>query len=167
VFAERKEFLVNLPLLKPLRPLLSLSLSSLSLFSLSLCTQMVAAAECKLDTVAQHDSDLNHAISAHDVDAASRYYADAFVLTTSRGGRKTTADMLAEIASTTVQLEINQTHDIQVFGNAQTAILTATLHQKGRVGDQTFDAEVLVTDTWICAADGRWLLLAGHASRRS
>jgi len=71
--------------------------------------------------------------------------------------------MLHDVGNADVVLTANETHDVDVIGDAHTAVLTAKLHQAGSVGGKAFDAELFVTDTWSCDG-GRWRLLAGHAS---
>lgn len=121
---------------------------------------------CSLATVAVRDAELNAAILNHNATLAAEYYADDFVLTTSRGSRKNKREIVAEIGTVGLQWQHNETVEVSVFGDHQTAVLTGLLRQKGQVGDQPFDVQLLVTDTWKCSAKGQWLLLAGHASRR-
>lgn len=124
-----------------------------------------AAANCQLAEVAARDNALNQAILTKQTDLAATFYADQFVLTTSTGKRKDKAALLTEIGADSLSLTINQTADVQVFGDQQTAVLLGRLHQRGEYQQQAFDAQVWVTDTWVCADNGRWLLLAGHASK--
>lgn len=110
------------------------------------------------------DQRLNQLILAHDVDAARALYDDAFVLTTSGGGMKSKADMLADIGNPAVVLTVCETTDVEVRIRGNTAILTGTLRQAGTVGGRAIDVRLRVTDTWV-RVDGVWRLLAGHASR--
>jgi ketosteroid isomerase-like protein len=109
------------------------------------------------------DKRLNQAILAHDVAAAAALYDDDFLLTVSGGGFKRKADMLADIGNPAVALSVCETTDMQVRVRASTAVLTGTLRQAGSVNGRAFDVRLHVTDTWV-HVDGRWLLLAGHAS---
>jgi len=110
------------------------------------------------------DRQLNTFIVTHDTSAAAKLYADDFVLTTSSGKVKTKTDILREIGLTTLTFEINSTSKVEVRLHADTAVLTGTLHQKGRIKDTSFDTTLLVTDTWIRDDAHGWRLLAGHAT---
>lgn len=116
------------------------------------------------DAVVLQDRLLNALIADHDVDQARDFYDDQFVLTTSSGKAKSKTDLLSEIGSSDLDLEINETSDVVVRVRNETAVLTATLHQRGSYKGKAFDANVRVTDTWILL-DGKWRILAGHASR--
>jgi hypothetical protein len=123
-----------------------------------------AAAEPTAATeVRRRDRELNALIAAHAVRRAEPFYADAFVLTTSSGRSKRKPELLAEIGSDALTLEINETRDVAVRVLDHTAVLTGMLHQRGSYGGKAFDVELRVTDTWVFAG-GEWRLLAGHAS---
>ncbi|MFO1406307.1 MAG: nuclear transport factor 2 family protein [Steroidobacteraceae bacterium] len=109
------------------------------------------------------DRQLNRAIVAHDVALAGSLYDDDFLLTVSGGGYKRKADMLADIRNVGVVLTACETTDVVVRVRGETAVLTGLLHQAGTVNGREIDAWLRVTDTWV-AVDGRWRLLAGHAS---
>jgi hypothetical protein len=113
--------------------------------------------------VTQADMQLNQFIVDHYVAAAALVYSDDFVLTTSSEAVKKKQDMLNDIGLTDLQFEINTTADVQVRVLGNTAVLTGTLHQKGLYKQKPFDNKLLVTDTWVLV-DGRWKLLAGHAT---
>lgn len=115
------------------------------------------------DAVVDVDKRLNRAILAHDVPAAEALYDADFVLTVSGGGTKRKADMLSDIANPDVALAVCETIDVQVRVRGDAAVLTGTLLQAGTVRGRPYSARLRVTDTWV-RQDGRWLLLAGHAS---
>jgi ketosteroid isomerase-like protein len=115
------------------------------------------------DTVIALDTRLNRSILAHDVASAAALYDDDFLLTVSGGGFKRKADMLADIGNPAVALSVCDTTDVKVRVRGGTAVLTGTLQQAGTVNGRAFDVRLHVTDTWV-HVDGRWLLLAGHAS---
>jgi ketosteroid isomerase-like protein len=115
------------------------------------------------DMVIEIDRRLNRSILAHDVASAAALYDDDFLLTVSGGGFKRKADMLADIGNPTVALSVCETTDVHVRIRGSTAVLTGTLLQAGTVNGRAFDVKLHVTDTWV-NVDGRWLLLAGHAS---
>lgn len=115
------------------------------------------------DAVVETDKQLNLLIQQHDVQQAERLYADEFILTTSSGKVKLKKDMLVEIASPDLVLEINETTNVTVRILDNTAVLTGILHQKGKYKEKLFDAKLNVTDTWVKTTEG-WQLLAGHAT---
>lgn len=110
------------------------------------------------------DRALNTALLRKDAVTARPFYAEGFVLTTGAGRSKTAGDLLAEIQRAEVVFDINETSQVKVRVHGDTAVLTAVLHQKGKIGDQAFDVKLLVTDTWVRAGT-TWQLFAGHASR--
>ena len=115
------------------------------------------------DKIIELDRQLNLAIVSHDVARASSLYDDDFVLTVSGGGFKRKPDMLADIRNEGVVLTACDTTDVAVRVRGNAAVLAGLLHQAGTVNGREFDVWLRVTDTWV-AVDGRWLLLAGHAS---
>lgn len=115
------------------------------------------------EAVIQADRELNALTVNHQVSQASSYYADEFILTTSSGKTKLKKEMLDEIASSNLQLEINETTHVTVRVLQKTAVLTGVLHQKGIYNNKPFDVKLTVTDTWVKAGN-RWKILSGHAS---
>src|SRR5688572_1251628 len=115
------------------------------------------------DAVIETDKQLNLLIVQHADQQAARIYADEFILTTSSGKVKLKKDMLTEIASPDLALEINETTQVTVHVLENTAVLTGILHQKGKYKEKLFDVKLNVTDTWVKTTDG-WKLLAGHAT---
>jgi ketosteroid isomerase-like protein len=124
----------------------------------------VAQSQSISDLVVELDKRLNGFIRAHDVVSASAIYDEEFMLTVAGGGIKRKAHMLADIANPAVALTVCETTDIVVLVRANVAVLTGTLRQAGKVDARAFDVTLRVTDTWV-NVDGKWLLLAGHASR--
>jgi ketosteroid isomerase-like protein len=122
-----------------------------------------SAADAVTDVVAR-DHALNAAIVANDRASAAAMYADAFVLTTASGRRKSKADMLSEIGNPELVLTRNETTDVEVRVLGDVAVLTGTLHQRGSFRGAPIAATLFVTDTWVLR-DGAWVLLSGHASR--
>jgi hypothetical protein len=113
--------------------------------------------------VVQADAQLNKAIKMNDIAKAESFYANDFVLTTSSGKSKLKSDLLGEIGSPDLKLEINETENVKVRALNATAVLTGKLHQKGSYRGRGFDNFLLVTDTWV-KTDSGWKLLAGHAT---
>lgn len=136
-----------------------LVLASLSLLLLAASSERFS----DKDAVAETDKQLNLLIQQHDAQQAERLYADEFILTTSSGKVKLKKDMLGEIASPDLVLEINETTNVTVRILDNTAVLTGILHQKGRYKEKLFDVKLNVTDTWVKTTAG-WKLLAGHAT---
>ncbi len=115
------------------------------------------------ETIVELDRRLNQAILAHDTAAAGALYDDDFVLTVAGGRFKRKADMLADIGNPAVALTVCETTGVTVRERGATAVLTGVLRQAGTVNGRPMDVRLHVTDTWV-NVDGRWLLLAGHAS---
>jgi ketosteroid isomerase-like protein len=115
------------------------------------------------EAVIARDKDLNRLILSHNTKEAENYYADDFILTTSSGKFKSKQDMLADINSPEVVLEINETTDAKVRVVENTAVLTGILQQKGTYKGNSFDVKLYVTDTWV-KIGSNWILLAGHAT---
>ncbi len=115
------------------------------------------------ETVIARDKELNQLISSHRTKEAALIYADDFVLTTSSGKTKSKQDMLNDISSPDVVLEINETTQVKVRVIENTAVLTGILQQKGTYKRNAFDVKLYVTDTWV-KVNSNWVLLAGHAT---
>jgi hypothetical protein len=115
------------------------------------------------EEVIARDKELNQLISLHRVKDAALIYADDFVLTTSSGKSKSKQDMLADINSPDLTLEVNETTEVKVRVIYNTAVLTGILQQKGTFKGNAFDVKLYVTDTWV-KVNSNWILLAGHAT---
>jgi ketosteroid isomerase-like protein len=115
------------------------------------------------EAVIARDKDLNRLILSHNAKEAANYYSDNFILTTSSGKFKLKQDMLSDINSSEVILEINETTDVKVRVAENTAVLTGILQQKGTYKGNSFDVKLYVTDTWV-KIGSNWILLAGHAT---
>ena len=113
--------------------------------------------------VKQADIELNQLILKKDVKQAAQFYAEDFILTTSSGVVKYKQNMLDDIASKELDLEINETSNVEIRLVGSTAVLTGTLHQRGVYKQKRFDLWLLVTDTWVHTSGG-WKILSGHAS---
>ncbi len=115
------------------------------------------------ETVIARDKELNQLISSHRTKEAALIYADDFILTTSSGKTKSKQDMLNDISSPELALEINETTQVKVRVIENTAVLTGILQQKGTYKGNAFDVKLNVTDTWV-KVQSNWVLLAGHAT---
>jgi ketosteroid isomerase-like protein len=118
--------------------------------------------ENEIQSVKQADERLNALIAKNNATEAGKVYAEDFVLTTSSGKRKMKQDILQEISSPELVMEINQTEEVEIRVVGTTAVLTGVLHQKGSYKGQQFDSWLRVTDTWVRTNEG-WKILAGHA----
>lgn len=89
---------------------------------------------------------------------------DDYVLVTSSGRELTKQDVLRNAATPRTRWEINETSDWKVRVRGDTAILVATLHQKGTDEGQPFDSVVKFSDTYI-REQGRWRNVHAHACK--
>jgi ketosteroid isomerase-like protein len=108
------------------------------------------------------DAKLNKLIIQNNADEAASFYTDDFILITSGGKIIYKNDIVAQIGSADLKLEINETTDVKVRVHGTTAVLTGVLHQKGSYKGKSFDAKLYVTDTWIKTERG-WKILSGQA----
>ncbi len=115
------------------------------------------------EAVIARDQELNQLIISHRSKEAANIYADDFILTTSSGKVKLKQDMLADISTPDLVLEINETTQVKVRVVENTAVLTGILQQKGTYKGNAFDVKLYVTDTWV-KVNSNWILLAGHAT---
>jgi hypothetical protein len=115
------------------------------------------------EAVIARDQELNQLIISHRSKEAANIYADDFILTTSSGKVKLKQDMLADISTPDLVLEINETTQVKVRVIDNTAVLTGILQQKGTYKGNAFDVKLHVTDTWV-KVNSNWILLAGHAT---
>jgi ketosteroid isomerase-like protein len=136
----------------------------MTLLSFILSATVALSQDRDLETqVVQADAQLNELIRNNEAAKAASFYAEDFVLTTSSGKSKIKSDMLGEIGSPDLKLEVNETENVKVRVLNSTAVLTGKLHQKGSYRGQAFDLFLLVTDTWVKTETG-WKLLSGHAT---
>jgi ketosteroid isomerase-like protein len=119
--------------------------------------------EQEVKEVIETDIVLNGLILKNDAQKAEAFYSNQFVLTTSSGTVKRKQDLVREIGSSDLQLEINSTADVSVSVEQNAALLTGVLHQKGNYKGKSFDVFHKVTDMWVRTSEG-WKILAGHAS---
>jgi len=110
------------------------------------------------------DKRMQRAFVERDLDALREIFTDDYVLVVSSGAERTKADILAEVASPANRWEINESSGWVVRVHGDTAIVVATLHQKGVDQGQPFDSNVKFSDTYI-RDHGRWRNVHAHASR--
>jgi ketosteroid isomerase-like protein len=108
------------------------------------------------------DARLNRLIMQNQAAEAAPLYMDDFLLITSNGKTVTKTEIVEQIASPELKLEVNETTEVRVRVHGTTAVLTAILQQKGSWKGKPFDVKLRVTDTWIKTEDG-WRLFSGQA----
>lgn len=108
------------------------------------------------------DARLNRLILQNQAFEAAPVYMDDFLLVTSGGKLVTKKEIVEQIASPELKLEVNEMTEVRVRVHGTTAVLTGILQQKGSYKGKQFDVKLRVTDTWIKTESG-WRLLSGHA----
>ena len=108
------------------------------------------------------DARLNRLIMQNLAGEAAPLYMEDFLLITSGGKMVTKKEIVEQIASAELKLEVNQTTEVRVRVHGTTAVLTGILLQKGSWKGKQFDVKLWVTDTWI-KTDSGWRLLSGQA----
>jgi ketosteroid isomerase-like protein len=112
--------------------------------------------------IKEADALLNLLIIKNEALKAADFYTEDFILITSSGKIITKKDIVDQIASPELKLEINETSEVKVRVHGTTAVLTGVLHQKGSFRGKSFDVKLYVTDTWIKTKNG-WKILSGQA----
>ena len=108
------------------------------------------------------DARLNRLIMQNQAAEAAPLYLDDFLLITSNGKTVTKTQIVEQIVSPELKLEVNETSEVRVRVHGTTAVLTGILQQKGSWQGKPFDVKLRVTDTWVKTDDG-WRLLSGQA----
>jgi ketosteroid isomerase-like protein len=122
----------------------------------------ISAGSDPAQEVKEADARLNQLIMQNLADEAAPLYMDDFLLITSGGKMVTKKEIVDQIASSELKLEVNRTTEVRVRVHGTTAVLTGLLLQKGSWKGKPFDVKLWVTDTWI-KTDGGWRLLSGQA----
>ena len=104
------------------------------------------------------------AYGQNDVAALDKILADDFVFTSSRGIVVTKAQELADIRSGGMRTEAATVDEARVRVRGDAAVVTGRATLKGVWHGQDFSGQYRVTATWV-KEEGRWRLLAEHASR--
>jgi len=110
------------------------------------------------------DKRMQRAFVDRDVAALQQIFTDDYILVVSSGSERTKAMILADVASPEVRWEINESSGWAVRVHGDTAIVVATLHQKGVDHGEAFDSNVKFSDTYI-RLNGVWRNVHAHASR--
>lgn len=133
----------------------------------ALLTAAPAAAPANAADIAEliaTDKRMQRAFVERDLETLREIFTDDYVLVVSSGAERTKAMVLAEVASPDTRWEINESSGWAVRVHGDTAIVVATLHQKGVDHGQPFDSNVKFSDTYI-RDHGRWRNVHAHASR--
>ncbi|HEU4662642.1 MAG TPA: nuclear transport factor 2 family protein [Dokdonella sp.] len=117
-----------------------------------------------IDALIATDKRMQRAFVDRDIAALREIFTDDYVLVLSSGVERTKAMILADVASPENRWEINETSGWAVRVHGDTAIVVATLHQKGTDHGHAFDSTVKFSDTYI-RDHGRWRNVHAHASR--
>jgi ketosteroid isomerase-like protein len=133
-----------------------------NVLSLSITMVTVLHSVDSTKEIIEVDAQLNLLIIKNDAAKAADFYTEDFILVTSGGKIITKKDIVDQIASPELKLEINETSEVKVRVHGTTAVLTGVLRQKGSFRGKSFDAKLYVTDTWIKTKKG-WKILSGQA----
>lgn len=110
------------------------------------------------------DKRMQRAFVDRDLDALREIFTDDYVLVVASGAERTKAQVLADVAAPANRWDINESSGWVVRVHGDTAIVVATLHQKGVDHGRSFDSNVKFSDTYI-REGGRWRNVHAHASR--
>jgi ketosteroid isomerase-like protein len=110
------------------------------------------------------DQRMQRAFVDRDLDALREIFTDDYVLVVASGAERTKAQILADVAAPANRWDINESSGWVVRVHGDTAIVVATLHQKGVDHGRPFDSNVKFSDTYI-RERGRWRNVHAHASR--
>ena len=136
-------------------------------FALLCFADAAAAAGAAADDVQQliaTDKRMQSAFVDRDVAALKEIFTDDYTIVLSSGAERTKAMILADVASPHNHWEINETSGWQVKVHGDTAVVVATLHQKGVDHGTPFDSNVKFSDTYI-RDGGKWRNIHAHASK--
>lgn len=131
---------------------------------------MVATAATSRDTardekeVRRVEAELCNAFEKGDTKTLRRDLDRRFTQVTSHGEVTDVEQNLAEVAKRDPYYDEFRNHDqtVRLYGDA--AIVIGITTTKGKTGGESFDMDFKYTDTYIFR-DGRWLLVASHATR--
>jgi ketosteroid isomerase-like protein len=140
-----------------------------ALFALTFLASVLVASAQESDeanAVLQTERDLAGAYQRSDADAIAQGVMEDYTLTHSTGKVTTRADDIAEAKKNDPKYEILENYDMKARVHSDTAVVTGKTHTTGISGGKPFDSEFQFTDTFV-KDDGRWRLLASHASKLS
>ena len=106
-----------------------------------------------------------HAFEAGDAAYLRRVLDPTFTLTGSNGVVQDLAQTLREVEQREPRYDEFRNSDQVVRRYGSAAVITGITHIRGTSAGSAFAADFAFTDTWI-RRDGRWVLVASHASRK-
>jgi len=136
----------------------------LALLSAAGCVAAANAASSDTEQLIATDKRMQRAFVDRDIATLNEIFTDDYVLVVSSGSERTKPMILAEVASADTRWEINESSGWAVRVHGDTAIVVATLHQKGVDHGEAFDSNVKFSDTYI-RQHGAWRNVHAHASR--
>jgi ketosteroid isomerase-like protein len=152
------------------RELITIAIMKITaVFGLALLTGLLLAFTQENDeenAVLQTERDLAAAYLKSDADAIAQGVMEDYTLTHSTGKVTTRADDIAEAKKNDPKYEIFENYDMKARVHSDTAVVTGKTHTKGISRGKPFDWQFQFTDTFV-KDDGRWRLLASHASKLS
>ena len=110
------------------------------------------------------DQRMQHAFVARDLAALEEILTNDYVLVLWNGNERTKPEVLASVRDAENRWDVNETSGWKVRVTGDTAIVVATLHQKGVADGRAFDSRVKFSDTYV-HEHGRWRNLHAHASK--
>ena len=110
------------------------------------------------------DQRMQHAFVARDLAALEEILTNDYVLVLWNGNERTKPEVLASVRDAENRWDVNETSGWKVRVTGDTAIVVATLHQKGVADGRAFDSRVKFSDTYV-REHGRWRNLHAHASK--
>lgn len=110
------------------------------------------------------DKRMQHAFVDRDLATLRQIFTDDYVLVLWNGSERTKAEILADVASPEIRWEVNESSGWRVRVHGDTAIVVATLHQRGVDHGRPFDSNVKFSDTYV-REHGVWRNVHAHASR--
>lgn len=110
------------------------------------------------------DKQQQRAYIDRDVAALNRIFTDDYMLVNGAGREWSKAELLSIMASPDSHWEINETSGWKVRVHGDTAIVVATLRQKGVLQGKPFNSTVKFSDTYV-RENGVWRNVHGHSSR--
>lgn len=124
----------------------------------------IPAARCADDAeqLIATDKKMQRAFVERDVQTLEQIFTDDYVLVVSSGKEFRKAEILAQLAAPDTRWEVNETSGWEVRVHGDTAMVLATLHQKGTDHGKPFDSNVKFSDTYV-RENGGWRNLHGHA----
>jgi ketosteroid isomerase-like protein len=124
------------------------------------------AAEAKDETtqLIALDRAKQRAVVDRDAKKFADFLTDDYILVTSSGKMYKKSDVVADITTPDYRFELNESSDWVVRVAGDTALVIASLHQKGTDHGKAFDYRVRYTDTWI-RKKGVWRNISAHACR--